>query len=209
VKGAAMSRTPSQRKRAVRGVRRAALALGLAAAVAAAQDALPMKFVGNAINLGGGAARPVSPRGRMQTVEIAIERWSTDEERNQLVEAFTSKGSDGLLRALQKTKRVGYIRTPDRLAWDLHYARQRPTGDGGRQVFLATDRNVRFWEVYENTRSTDYPFTLIQLQLDGESKGEGRMSLATQISVSKDKQHIELENYGSEPVRIENLRLQK
>ena len=52
------------------------------------------------------------------------------------------KGSDALLRELERMPRVGYIRDVNRgtLGWDLHFARERKLEDGGRQIVLATDR---------------------------------------------------------------------
>jgi hypothetical protein len=142
-------------------------------------------------------------------VSIIIDRWSTEAERQTLIQAFQKKGPEGLLSALQKTERIGTLRTPNTLGWDLHYAVQAPTQDGGRRIMVATDRAIAFGEASRNTRSMDYPFTLIELHLDKDNKGEGRMSLATKIVRSKDGKTLELENYGSEPVRLKNVRRRK
>ena len=182
----------------------AAVALAFAASTATiAQSKGTETFVANAINMGSAS---LGRQGGL--VQITVERWSTPEERQALVEAFRQKGADGLLNALQKTPRVGYVRTPDRLGWDLHYAVQKPDEKGGRRVLVGTDRAIGFWEASRDARSTDYPFTLIELRLGADSKGEGRISLATKISLSKDKTQIELENYSSDPVRLKNVRKQ-
>ena len=39
-------------------------------------------------------------------------------------------------------------------------------------------------------------------------RGEGKMAVATKISFDKKKNQIELENYSSEPVRLNNLELE-
>lgn len=180
-------------------------ALGFAASITIAQPKGSETFVANAINMG--SAGHMGRQGGL--VQITIERWSAPEERQTLVEAFRQKGANGLLSALQKTPRVGYMRTPDRLGWDLHYAVQKPDENGGRRILIATDRAIGFWEASRDTRSNDYPFTLVELRLGADGKGEGRLSLATKISLSKDKTHIELENYSSEPVRLQNVRKQE
>src|SRR5215212_3834832 len=46
-------------------------------------------------------------------VEMRINRWSTNAERDQLVKALVDKGPDELLTRLQKTRAVGTIKTPD------------------------------------------------------------------------------------------------
>lgn len=170
----------------------------------AAQLTLPLKLTAFAVNLG--ADRPAA---RADTVEINIERWSSDAEKNALLDTLRESGPDALLTALQKTERVGYIRTPDSIGWDLHYAQATPTDDGGQRIFIATDRRISFWELYNNTRSTEYPFTLIELRLDKNGEGEGRLSVATRVSPSGDGRHLELENYSAQPVLLNNVKIQE
>ena len=64
-------------------------------------------------------------------------------------------------------------------------------------MVIATDRRVDFLEARNNPRIRDFPFTLIEMQLDKEGSGEGRMAVATRISRSRDGESIELENYGA------------
>jgi hypothetical protein len=164
----------------------------------------PEHFTAFAINMG--TAFGVPRTGQSQTVDIVIDRWSTQSERQSLMDAFLPKGdADKLLKALQKTRRVGYIRFPNTVGYDLHYAREVPGEDGGRRILIATDRRIGVREASEQPRTMDYPFTLIEMRLNKDSEGEGKMAVATKISLNKDKQQLELENYGSEPVRLNNI----
>jgi hypothetical protein len=173
-------------------------AVALLANAAGAQEK-PQKeeFAAWAVNLGGAI--------KSGQVMITIERWSTPEERNQLIAAFKEKGQDGLFKVLTKMPSVGYIRIPQTTAWTLHYAYQFPQEDGGRVIIIGTDRKVGMREAASSTRSMDYPFELIQMKLDKDGKGEGKLSAATKISLSKDGTRIELENYGTAPVSLENI----
>ena len=146
------------------------------------------------------------PTGQSGTVEIQIDRLSRPAERAILIAALRDGGSEALAKALENAKVVGSIRTPDHVGLDLHYASERPTDDGGRRILLATDRRIGFWEAANQDLSTRYPFTVIELRLDREGHGEGRMSIATKITESPDKDQIELENYTSEPVRLQDVR---
>lgn len=179
-----------------------------AAALPSPQDRASTReqFTAFAVNM---ASAPGVRPGGANTVDITIERWSTEAERQALVTAFLEKGPDALLRALQKTKRVGFIRLPDTLGYDLHFAREVPADDGGRRIVIATDRRIGFWEARNRPRTFDYPFTLIEMRLNAQNEGEGKLALATKISLSKDKQHVELENYASEPVRLNNIHRSK
>jgi hypothetical protein len=168
------------------------------------QDQTPLKLTAFAVNLA--AERPAASAN---IVEIQIERWSRDDERAGLIDSFHRGGENTLLAMLQKTPRVGYIRTPDHVSWDLHYAREADTEDGGHRIFIATDRPIRFWESANLTRSTHYPFTLIEIHLDPSGHGEGRLSIATKVTISPDSQHIELENYSTQPVLLEKVARQQ
>src|SRR5262245_58134186 len=56
------------------------------------------------------------------TVLMRVTRWSTDTERDRLINTLKSKGPDKLLDELSGMRSVGSIRTPDSLAYDLRYA---------------------------------------------------------------------------------------
>lgn len=156
--------------------------------------------------------------GKSATMDINITRWSTDEERTMLISTFLEKGPDKLLSALQKQKDCGVIRIPGwmgpdpnnvRLGWRLRYTRQVPGEDGGRKVVVVTDRYISMSEARNSPRVSDYPFTMIEIHLDKDGKGEGKASIATKISFDKEKKQIELENYSTEPVRLQNVRVEK
>ena len=177
-----------------------AMAAGLVAPVSAQNG--KESFTGFAINMNSGP--------KTATIDFTIERWSTDEERNQLLAIIAEKKdpTQPLLRALQKLPRVGRIRTPQTLAWDLHYARQFKGEDGGRRIVLATDRPIGFREAANSGRSLDYPFTIIEIHLDAEDKGEGKILAGTKIFVDKNK-NLVLENYAQQPVRFNEIHRQK
>ena len=71
---------------------------------------------------------------------------------------------------------------------------------------LATDRYITFWEAVNRPRTIDYPFTLIELHIGPDGKGEGKMSIATKIMHDKKKNEIVLENYQSQPVLLTEVR---
>ena len=160
------------------------------------------RFTAFAINMNSG------PRAGM--VDIVLERLTTDEERAGLIAAFVEGGQDALLKALQKVRpRVGFIRTPNSLGYDLQYAYRFLNSDGTSRIVIGTDRPINFWEASRQPRTIDYPFTIIEMRLDSKGEGEGRMAAGTKISRSKDGKTIELENYGISPVALNNIKYQK
>ena len=185
-------------------LRTAALALaataGLTLVALAQTNGQPERFIANAINMNRGAAG---------NVEIVVNRWSTDDQRGKLMSALLSKGPEKLLDTLQDMPRMGYIRTPDSIGWDLHFARTTPLPEGGERIVLVTDRRIGFWEASRQPRSIDYPFTVIELRMNRDGEGEGKMSIATKIVADKDKNNITLENYETSPVLLTSVKRER
>jgi len=161
----------------------------------------PERFTANAVSLS-----PEYGTGQ-RIVEITVDRWSPNAERERLVSTLQTKGPNELLKQLQKNKPVGRIRTPDSLGYDLRYAQQTPLPEGGRMIVIATDRPIGFWEATERPRSIDYPFTVIQMKLDREGNGSGTISYATRI-VAHENNVIELEDFATQPIMLNNIKSQ-
>src|SRR5262249_10503972 len=143
------------------------------------------------------------------TVEIVINRWSTDGERDKLMKVMMDNGPDKLLDTLQGMPRIGYFRTPSSIGIDIHFARHRPLEDGGQRVVMVTDRRLAFWEVANQTRSVDYPFTVIEMNINKNGEGEGKLSIATKIIADEENNLITLENFDIQPVMLTNVRVER
>jgi hypothetical protein len=171
-----------------------------------AHQGLPEKFTAFAVNLGTTVTPGPGPRpGRSAIVQITIDRWSTEGERDRLVAAL-QKSEQTLLETLQALPTVGSIRTPDSIAWYLRYAHQNIAPDGSRHIFIATDRPIHFWEEYYRTHSVNYPFTLIEMQVDQNGHGQGKLLFASRIIAKPEERRIEIENYATEAVMLEDVR---
>ena len=165
----------------------------------------PLRFSAFAVQMNAGVAGEL---------EIAIERWSTDAERENLIE-FVKTATEGepgqskLLRALQDiSPRCGFIRTPNSMGWDIKYARENQLADGTRQIVVVTDKPVSFLAAASQARTMDYPFSLVEMRFPpGTNKGEGK--LLTQTSISVQNGRLELEIYGQEPTRLTTITQQK
>jgi hypothetical protein len=156
------------------------------------------QFTANAVNISN-----VGRTGASQ-VEITINRYTTDAARDTLMATFREKGADALLKALQSQPAIGTINAPGSLAYDLRYARELPGEDGGRRIVLATDRPVGFAEAANNSRTLDYPFTLIELRLGKDGRGEGKLSLATKLTLNDNV--LVIEDYADQPVMLTDVR---
>jgi hypothetical protein len=182
------------------------MALSLAAVSSADQPAL--KLHATAIDVG--AVTPTGARrGGAGTVDIVVERFTTDEEHARLAAVLREKGNESLLDELQKLPRAGYIRTPGRLGWDLHYVREVRSSDGGRRIVFASDRPMNFWELWNRPQSADYQFLAGEIRLRPDGKGQGTLVPAARIDYNEGLQTIEVEDYASQPVRLTEVRIDK
>ena len=157
------------------------------------------EFTAIALSAGGPRSNPVST-----SLDIVVERMSTEADRQRLLAALP-KGQDGLLDVLRELPRVGSISTPGQLGWDLRFAQSTRDEDGGRRIFLATDRPIDVWEQASGLRTLDYPFTFIELRVNDAGEGVGRLSIAARVLATRDGRFVQLENWDSE-IRLTEVR---
>jgi hypothetical protein len=172
----------------------AALVLLLAPLAASPQiEDTPARFTAAAVDMNRGAAG---------TLEFVVNRWSSDADRDRLMQVMFDKGPEKLLDALQDMPRMGYIRRPGSIGWDIRFARHMAAPDGGERIILVTDRRMGFREIAHRHRTFDYPFTVIEMQLQKNGEGEGKVSVATRIIADKANKVVTLENYDIQPVLL-------
>jgi hypothetical protein len=144
--------------------------------------------------------------GRTGSIDIDVTRWSTNAEREALVQTLFKQGSDSLLSMLRDQRSVGRIYTPGSIGYELRYAQQRKLPDGGREIILATDRPMSFREIMNSTRSSQYPFSWVQFQMRGDGTGEGKLAVAARIIGDEADRAVEVEDFALQPVRLQNVR---
>src|SRR4029077_16627587 len=121
--------------------------------------------------------------GQTFNVTINIERYSTSEERQVLVEAFQQAGSKGLFNALEKMRSKGRIAITGTLGYDVSFVRRIPT-DTGYKLRILTNRPIRFGEAWVNGRSMDYNLSALELDMSSEKdKSTGVLLPACQFKI--------------------------
>jgi hypothetical protein len=174
-------------------------AVVLAAAPISRADDAALRLYGLALNLTGVGG------GRSGEVEIAIERWSGEEERSRLLHVLAVDGTAGLARVLaEASPRAGFIRTQRGGSLDLKYAGQRALPGGGHQIVLVTDR---LGPVSGRPQADTYDFLVVDIRLDREGTGEGRTAGPERLHYDRDAQALTVNRSGVEPVWIQGLSL--
>jgi hypothetical protein len=127
--------------------------------------------------------------GKNVSVKLIIYRFSTEDDRAVLVDAFKKGQNQGLVDALSKMKPVGRIAITGTVGSDVAYIRLIKT-DTGRQIRFATNRLIRFGEAYNNSRTIAYNLTAGEISLNDsdKKKSEGSLYPASQLIINKDGQ---------------------
>ena len=127
--------------------------------------------------------------GKIVNVKVIISKYSTEEDRAVLVDAFKKGQSKGLVDALSKMPSVGRIAITGTVGTDLAYVRLIRT-DTGRKIRFATNRRIQFGEAYANSPSTAYDLTAGEFDLNDSDKNKsaGVLYPASQLVINKEGQ---------------------
>jgi hypothetical protein len=145
--------------------------------------------------------------GMAGVVDMNVTRWSTDEERQKLLDLLKESGQPAMMAELQKLPQTGYIKMPNTMGAGLFYARDNALPDGTRQIVLGTARSVGM--AARAPQASQYDATIVELRFPkGSEKGEGKIVMAGKVSVGKDGK-VQINNYQGEPVRLMDVRAVK
>ena len=127
--------------------------------------------------------------GKNVSVKVTIYEYSTEEDRQILIEAFKKGQNQGLVNALTKMKAVGHIAITGTIGYDLSFIRLIPTPTG-RKIRFVTNRLVRFGEAYYNTQTKAYNLTAGEIEINDTDKDKsgGVLYPASQLVINKEGQ---------------------
>jgi hypothetical protein len=93
------------------------------------------------------------------------------------------------------------------LGW-IAVARKRQDGSD-TVITIVTARTMPFLGLYNNGRTTDYPFGYLQVKLSANGVGTGQIMAAARIRFDKKKGQYQIESYGNQYIKATNVRPQK
>jgi hypothetical protein len=167
--------------------------------VALAQDKpAPEAYSGVAMGTGG------SVGGKSIQFDFRITQYTTDEEVQKFAQLVKEKSTDALRRALEKEDK-GRISAVGSTGNQIAVARKRQQGDD-TIITIVTARTMPFVELYNNGRTTDYPFGFLQVTLNAKGEGTGQIMAAAKIRFDKKKEKYEIESFGNQYIKATNVR---
>jgi hypothetical protein len=173
-----------------------------AASAVQSEKMKPLQFEATVIGVRGSAAS-------MSTgVTIWLEATTSDEDLHEYLNLIAEKQAQGytsqLRQRLERVSGLGRIAITGKTGTELAVVRRRQTEEG--ELFtLVTARNLPFVELRHGGRTTDYPFSFVQLLVDEEGKGQGTVIVAARVMFDDDGQ-LEIESYGLQPFQLVNVR---
>jgi hypothetical protein len=124
--------------------------------------------------------------GQVINVSMIIYEYSTPEDKQLLVQAFSKGQNQGLVNALSKMRAVGRVSITGTLGYDCSYIKMTPTPTG-RKIRFVTNRQLRFGEVYWDTQSQAFNLTAGEFNIDDsdKKKSTGLLYPAAQLVIDK------------------------
>jgi hypothetical protein len=166
------------------------------------QAPVPAQYSANAFGQSGAVA------GKSFGLNVYIDGVSPEGQVDGLIEILRQKGQDGLVSALEKSKDLGRVAPTGSVGTTMRVVLINPRPDGGQHIVLATNRPIAFGELYNGTRSRDYPIGIVVLNVDGNGKGTGTFAPLCKVKFNKKKELV-VEHYGQKPFRLANVTRQK
>jgi len=191
---------PSSRSRLA--VLLVACAFLLAAHAQEPKPDVPAQYFSTAIGEAGAAA------GKTFGLNIYLDSITSDADIQELVGILRKNGQSALVSAMEKMKDAGRVSPNAGVGTGMRIVRVHPNGKGGVHIVLATDRPISFGELWNGTRSRDYPIAIVTLDVDQNGKGSGQFAPLCKVRFNKNNE-LEIETYGQKPFRLANVYRQK
>lgn len=147
--------------------------------------------------------------GRATQMQIGIYEWTTDEERQALIQAFNEGGNEAAYKHLGKLDEKGYLRGAQTMGYQMRYAYAFES-DGKRQIVLATDRPISFGEAMTGSLSQENNISFVVLQVDKETgEGIGQVVWGAEFKVNEKTGQLEIETLSQNPTKLTDVKPQK
>jgi hypothetical protein len=156
--------------------------------------------------------------GAAARIDIMIERWSTDQDRETLATAMSKDGPSGLLFAMQGLRlRAGVMLMPGvggagtrarlRHPVNFYFAREVKTPQG-TQLVLATDHYLALGQPTVEWPK-EFEVSLLDIRFAKDGVGIGKVAPASALELNASTKAFEVANFEGRPARLLDVRSEK
>ena len=164
---------------------------------AVAQRAASETYTGTMVGIG-------RSRSATRTFSLTLKGRTPDAEVARDVAILAEGRQDALLEAIDD-RDLGYFSLGGQLGRRLNFVTETTLANGDRKLMILFERWVNLYEVRYGARSTDYPFSYVELIIDRNGRGEGTFIPAARVRFAGGNQ-VEVENFGIYPARLFGVR---
>jgi hypothetical protein len=112
--------------------------------------------------------------------------------------------------ALRQATTLGYLWSSEVAGYALRYAGNVSGPNGVDRIILITDRRLGktndLWTGSGPGTPTTYDFSVMELRVNAKGEGEGKVSLTGKVAPDSTAKIVALEDYGSLPVVLRNVK---
>jgi hypothetical protein len=166
-----------------------------AGAAADGDSALTGRYRGALMDVGN-----ILPRTSAELVTVTLDRLTGAAELAELADIQTGARQEALRDALEG-REVGRVQIGQGLSYPISAALAHDGEGEMRHLVLVIARPITLGEIWRSTRSLDYPFSVIELDLEPDGEGSGELNVAARVSFTADGA-VQIEDLAVQPVRI-------
>jgi hypothetical protein len=142
-----------------------------------------------------------------ERLQVTLNRWSTPEERDRVAAAVKEDRVDD---ALSRLPELGYFQWPGSLQYVVRYAAKSTEG-GMDEVVLGFDQRLTTWWDPTSASNTANAtrFSIVQLRLARDGRGEGKLSVGTNITVTEPSNALALKDWSNPATVLTEVRRER
>ena len=151
----------------------------------------------NATSKEGGAAASY--------IDIHIDKYTRDADREKLTQALKTGGYPALLTAVRAAPAVGTV-TAGKQTFTIRFAREQRTGENKRTISVVTDKPMYFvggGSVDAKPRA-GYELAAMQFDMDDAGMGQGTMAAAARIKPGEPNGFV-IDDYADQPIKLVSI----
>jgi len=166
---------------------------------------LPAAFCRNAEAQDSYSANVVTGSTSAQQIQFnfTITKYTTEAELKELAAILKDKGEDALIDAMKKLE-AGRINKLGDTGNEIAVADKSQSGKH-TIITMVTPRRITVAELSRSAQHTDYPFGILQVTLNENGEGTGKMMTAAKIKFNEKKGHFEVQPYGAGHSKVTNV----
>jgi hypothetical protein len=143
-----------------------------------------------------------SARLSFRPVDIIVSDWSTGETHRMLGRTLLERGPLAFVDALCTLWPRGSVRVLGNRDVPIRYAWRVIERGGDERIYLASDSSIPVTASWFRPRSDAEPLVFLELRLDRDGTGVGKLSEARRLTVDESRDVIELRAYAERPAQF-------